>query len=434
VRRKALLIGAETFGLTGVRNDVEAMAERLERRGFDVRRRLGADAARPAVLDDLERLIQDARKPDTVVVYFSGHGGLVTAPPALVQRRFPAPHLQFLVPTDHDPASNDFRGITTAELSVLMARLTRTTPNVITVLDTCHAANMVRDDGVRVKALRRPAYLDVAEHLDRLGLDLSLLHSFGNPQLVRLAACRRDQAAYEHTDPAGRRIGVFTEALTREIDEVGDDRVTWSDLVRRVRARIGAAGWEQRPEAEGPVRRLLFHLRSQRDGDSTDGAPILGRHDLGAAMDLEWGHVLDGVPHPLPATGATLRSEDHLYVRIGNLSRATVYAALVKLHGAGRASLVSTLDSSGATVRPGEWHIVGHDDLTGRWTGVPLACDLRGRPRTVTFAVIVSSAPLALPTAGHRHREIAMAQVLSLSDVHPFEIRLLPATDRLDPT
>ncbi|SCE68744.1 Caspase domain-containing protein [Micromonospora purpureochromogenes] len=33
---KALLIGAATHGLTGVRNDVEAMAQTLRARGFAV--------------------------------------------------------------------------------------------------------------------------------------------------------------------------------------------------------------------------------------------------------------------------------------------------------------------------------------------------------------------------------------------------------------
>ncbi|GHJ48957.1 hypothetical protein Cs7R123_62990 [Catellatospora sp. TT07R-123] len=433
MRRTALLVGAQTFGLSGVHADVEAMAERLERRGFEVRCRIGADAARDAVLDALERLVRDAREPDAVVVYFSGHGGLVTAPPALVQGRTPVPRLQFLVPTDHDPASGEFRGITAAELSVLLARLTRTTPNVATVLDTCHAANMVRDDGVRVKALPRLAYLDVAEHLDRLGPDLSLLHLLGNPRVIRLAACRRDQAAYEYTGAGGRRVGVFTEALTRELDEVGDDRITWADLVRRVRARMRAAGWEQRPEAEGPVGRLLFRSRS-RPGHGEEDTPIPVRCDLGAAVVVEWGQVVDGVPRRLPATGAEVHDGAHLYVRVRNTGPATVYAAVVELPAGGRASLVSTLDSSGATVHPGEWYAVGHDELTGRWTGFPLARDLRGRPRTVTFAVVVSSAPRDLPPPGRHHREVRPAKRPVLSDVHPFEVKLLPATGRPDPT
>lgn len=121
MRKSALLIGAETFGLTGARNDVDAMAEQLERRRFGVQSRLGADAARAAILDALERLIRDAQKPDAVVVYFSGHGGLIAPPPALIDRRNPVPRLQFLVPTDYDTTPSDFRGISTAELSVLLA-------------------------------------------------------------------------------------------------------------------------------------------------------------------------------------------------------------------------------------------------------------------------------------------------------------------------
>jgi hypothetical protein len=417
-----LLIGAETFGLTGVGNDVEAMAERLERRGFGVQCRLGADAARAGILTDLERLARDSREADRVVVYFSGHGGVVTAP-APSTTRVPLRRLQFLVPTDYNIASGDFHGITTAEVSVLLARLAQRTPNVVVVVDACHASNMVRDHGVRVKALRRPAYLDVAGHLERLELDTRGLHGLGNPNVVRLAACQRDRSAYEYTNPAGRRMGVFTEALCRELDQAGDDGVTWSTLFRRVRTRLQSDGWEQRPEAEGPAHRLLFDWRS------TSEPAVLVQRDFGAAVFIEWGVVVDGEPRPLRPKGATLTTGDHLYVRARNDSRATAYLAMVELDEWDRASLVTTLDPSGAAVRPGDWYAVGYNELTGRWTGMSLERDLHGS-RVVRFAVVVSSAPQNLPAPSGRVREIRLAPTPVRSDIHVIEVLLLPADGR----
>src|SRR3954466_7253897 len=69
--RKALLIGSQTNGLTGVLNDVEAMAAALEPRGFQVTRLVTPVATREAILDAYEKLIVDAAPDDAFVLYYS---------------------------------------------------------------------------------------------------------------------------------------------------------------------------------------------------------------------------------------------------------------------------------------------------------------------------------------------------------------------------
>src|ERR1051326_1025907 len=127
--RKALLIGAQTGGLTGVDNDVKSVADALTQRGFAVTRCEAENASRVGILDAYERLITDAGPDDAVFVYYSGHGGFYQPPDYATVVR-PRAALQYIVPFDFDESPDgDFRGITSIELSLLLRRLTDKTRN-----------------------------------------------------------------------------------------------------------------------------------------------------------------------------------------------------------------------------------------------------------------------------------------------------------------
>jgi hypothetical protein len=384
MRRTALLIGSQTHGLTGVRNDVEMMADVLAGRGYTAVRCVGEQATRAGILDAYERLICDARPDDAVVVYYSGHGGLAMAPPRHGAR---SPTLQFIVPTDYaGSAGSDFRGITSPELSVLLVRLVNATRNVTVIVDACHAAHLSRDDELSVKALYSPVYLDVAEQLDRLrqrGLDLGVLDVLGNQGAVRVVACGREQSAFEYTNADGHRIGLFTESLGRALTEVGDRSVSWAALLPRIRARVRAEVPWQRPEAEGPADRLLFRTVA------AGLRPGPRRPPLGATTTIEWGRVVDGRAHPLPLTGAVVRAGERVYVGVRNGGRTTVHVSVLGFDDRSRLSVVTSLDPSGVPLGPGDDHVVGRDDLDGRLVGFAPA----GRPGGATLAVVVASVP-----------------------------------------
>jgi hypothetical protein len=282
VTSTALLIGAETNGLTGVGNDVAAMNAALTRRGFDVTTCEGPQATRAGILAAYESLIQRVRPDDTVVVYYSGHGGLLKPPDPLVRQP-----LQFIVPSDYaDSTDGDFRGVTSVELSVLLARLTDVTRNVTVIVDCCHAAHMSRDPRSTVKALPRTTFAGyrasydvVARHVETLkrqGLQADLRQPFGNEHAVRIVACAPEQSAYEYTNHDEKRIGVLTEALTGVLDEAVHVPATWSTVLERTRRRVSARFPSQRPEIEGPSRRLLFEL------DELDSVAAMPVTDLGA--------------------------------------------------------------------------------------------------------------------------------------------------------
>ena len=274
------MIGSALGGLSGVANDLDAMDEALTARGMTVLRCAGDDATRAGILAAAERLLEAAEPGAAAVLYYSGHGGRVEPPDGFVIDAATGPvgavgtavapgpelmDLQFIAPVDFgDSKPGDFRGITSIELSVLFARLTGITRNVTAIFDCCHAAHMARDPAKRARALPDlPPYERLRDHIERLReageLRTELLPVGGsNPNLVRIAACAPEQSAYEYRSRGGRQIGMLTEALTGALAEAGTLPVTWATVLDRVRRRVLMQEPAQRPQAEGPSRRLLF--------------------------------------------------------------------------------------------------------------------------------------------------------------------------------
>ncbi|MCR3750252.1 caspase family protein [Lentzea californiensis] len=289
--RKALLIGSQV-GLFGVGNDLKAMTAALERWDFTSTRCEGENASRAGILDEYERFIGNAREDDALVVYYSGHGGYAHDPE--LGHGTPGPGtLQFIVPTDFEETTeDDFRGITAPELSVLLARLTERTQNVTVVLDCCHSGHMSRAPGL-VRSYRRPVPASVisshVETLRREGLALDLWNPPGNPHAVRIVACAPEERACEGQNADGVPMGYLTDALTRTLGELHDSGLTasWATLVDRLRHRVNQVWAGQRPEIEGPARRIMFGTREidplgalpvteVRGGVRIAGAALLG--------------------------------------------------------------------------------------------------------------------------------------------------------------
>ncbi|MEV0005825.1 caspase family protein [Micromonospora sp. NPDC050980] len=301
---KALLIGAATHGLSGVRNDVEAMAQTLRARGFSVQPLVTPRATRAGILDAYEKLIADAAPDEAHVVYYSGHGGRIQGPDGRT--------IQFIVPDDYsDSTDDDFRGITDPELSVLLARLTERAPNVTVVLDCCHAAHMSRQSGPRVRALLRPTpgqwqptYECVERHVHGLiagGLPIDRRPLIGSDRAVRVVACAPTEAAFEDANRDGVQMGLLTDALTRSLRETDKLRVNWSTLMEAVRRQVQAIAFTQRPEAEGPSSRVPFEVTEVDPLDAlpvtADGATriqLLGAPLLGVEVGDEFAIGADG--------------------------------------------------------------------------------------------------------------------------------------------
>lgn len=267
----ALIIGSQTGGLQGVDHDARRMASALHGRGFHVDLRIAADATRAGMLDGYRALIEHARATGdsaAAVVYYAGHGASVDA-----AERDPAGgvvRMQAILPFDVDAwTDDDFRGVSTWELSLLQAELTAITRNATVILDCCHAGELSRSIGPPSSVRARPVRpRRLARHLDDLrarGAPLDRLHPAGNPHAVRLVAAGQYEHARERATRAGVWSGVMTDAFLGVLDQIGDAEVPWSAIGRAVRERVQAEYPDQRPDVEGPVHRALFSLRELPD-------------------------------------------------------------------------------------------------------------------------------------------------------------------------
>lgn len=321
--KRALVLGSQVRGLTGVHTDTSRVVAMLLQRGFrepDIDLRQGRSGTREGMLEGFDRLIAGSREGDLAVVYYSGHGAHVENADSTVSgpRRF-----QCIVPTDIEASTDeDFRGISSWELSIKQAALTARTRNVVVVLDCCHSAQMSRDGAGQAavaRALPHPIRLGLARYFaalrDELRGAIEHLHPLANPDAVRLVACGQTEAAFECTLPDGSRSGVFTDSLLDVLAEVGEASVSWSTVMAAVRQRVLARFPTQRPDVEGPAQRRLFSLVEL---DGRGHIPALCEGDRVKLLAGRLGGVCPGDVYDIEPLGAAEPRP---------LARATVTAA-----------------------------------------------------------------------------------------------------------
>lgn len=273
----ALLVGVPGDRLRGTANDLRAMEEMLVARGFTVDVCTGGRATRQGILDGYDRLIRLSQRDPLsqrdrpAVFYYTGHGFHA------VLDKEQGRSWQGIVPTDMgDTTTTDFRGITAWELSIKQAQLTRQTRNVTAIFDCCYASQMSRDgaiSGAVPRALPHPFRLGFDEHIRALEQMYGVAYGtavdpLGNRDAVRLVACGQDGCAYECQTDDEQYHGVLTTALLEVLRDVGPARVSWATLDDVIRARVLRRNVLQRPDIEGPARRLPFSLHEDNGGDA----------------------------------------------------------------------------------------------------------------------------------------------------------------------
>jgi Caspase domain len=318
--KRALILRPDFESLAGFRNSAACIDQVLRSRGFDIESCEGADATRAGILHAYDGLIENAHTDDAIVIYYVGRAALTTnreyAPDADLPR-----YIQNLVPTDYgETTEGDFRGISSFELSLQLAALTRKTKNVTLIFDCCFSGGLmggtihgdeptgavtvertVRDiatvwtkmtdvatapELTRALAPERAAPVPVPRprsfpKLTRAGLTKHLqlarerLSAFDQPEFtrapdaVRVAACGQTQNAYQLAIPpadkqnaigidlpAGGWIGAMTLRLAEILAEIGNARVSWASIGAELRSRLVI----QSPKVEGPVARVPFSL------------------------------------------------------------------------------------------------------------------------------------------------------------------------------
>lgn len=277
--KRALLIASPYGELRGTINDAKSIDKVLRKQGFEITECYGEQATRAGILEAWENLIAHTSPTDAVVVYYSGHGGLVQAPEQTTNSdalgRKPKQH-RFIVPIDYGETSPwDFRGILDVEISYMLKNTTQKTHNVTVIMDCSHSGTMLRDEvdsAVRTKNLPHLQYHDVVKHIDQLEYyQLSTTEKresflLGNPHVVRITASATTEAACEHITSCGEWGGALTDALTRAIAETEGLDTSWRTILLRVRHLVNTRHSLQHPQVEGPDTRIQFSLRHTTSG------------------------------------------------------------------------------------------------------------------------------------------------------------------------
>jgi metacaspase-1 len=250
--KRALLVGLNAYPdpantLRGCLNDVRQMFRLLCDHfafdgGTDVRTLTDRRATTAGIKSGLGWLVEGARAGDLLVFHYSGHGSQV--PDVHGDERTDGLD-EILCPYDLDwdaPFTDDdlhdaVRGVPAGV-------------NLTVVLDCCHAGTGLRDvrrwrsipaPGLGGSAVAAPAR---AVPVRRLG------EKAARDGAILVAACREDQVSAD-AYIEGDYHGALTFYLCQAIAEAGY-LLSYPELVRRLGGGLGAEGFDQEPQLEGP--------------------------------------------------------------------------------------------------------------------------------------------------------------------------------------
>ena len=273
--RHALLIGIDRYAhfppenqLKGCCRDVELMASLLWRR-FHFRRRdiqllRNQHATRDAILMALAALEERVGEGDLVVLQFSGHGSSRRDD----DRDEPDGRDETFVPHDSGRGTVPNRDIADDELAAWAQCLSRKTPYLTLIFDSCHSGTIIRDGefGARVRRLpadERPVCRQMRPPAPRVsklpGGGLRALAAEGSrgDGYVLLAACSYLENAHELNLEGEESCGAFTYYLCQELSKGGSGD-TYRELWERVTAGVNARFSSQHPQLEGARERQVL--------------------------------------------------------------------------------------------------------------------------------------------------------------------------------
>lgn len=238
-KRAAVVVGVQSYG-TGIpslespESDATRVADALTKLGFGVKLLLGKQATKSAILAAIQSMGKQLGEKDHFVFYFAGHGSNRPAG---------------LLPIDAKEDGTNF--VSRAELrdGILAAAGKAATRTVL--LDSCFSAAMAQArglrPGIRVRVfIKRGGGLDEDDNPPATGQDTS--NPFGQDgKITYVSAALANEPAIE-TEVDGKKSGVFTDALVRELKE---PVISWQTAITHIRKRtaevLQASGDQQNP-------------------------------------------------------------------------------------------------------------------------------------------------------------------------------------------
>jgi len=251
--KRALFVGVNEYPLASDRlkgcvNDAMGWSDLLSDH-FDFPRSsikviTDTDATKRAVVAALKRLLARARSGDVFVFGNSSHGSQVPDEDGDEKMLD-----EVLCPYDAD--DNVLRDDELREMFSAIPAGVRLTA----ILDNCHSGSGTRAPAGPGTLYRRARYMDPqhagapAEWSPRGKSRGGAKYPESQMRELLLAGCRSDESSYD-ADLEGKFHGAMTFYALRVI-EAANYRLTYEDLVRRVKRRLTAAEFDQHPRIEG---------------------------------------------------------------------------------------------------------------------------------------------------------------------------------------
>ena len=270
----ALLVGITHYGarytpqvpgteqwseLDGSINDVEALAQELRRRGFDVRTLTNEQATHAGILQAFrEQLVArtQAGRGDVALFHFSGHGMQIPDDNGVPDEA--DGYDEAIIPFDNKGVRDYSADIRDDEIGMAIAELRQKTQNIVVFLDSCHAGSATR--GARKKRGHAPVHPPAqvrGTSSDGAG-GLLQAGDADRTGYVFLSAVRADQEANEDEDPTSHAsMGAFTLLLVQALQEAGP-QTTYQQVMDRIGVQILGRAPNQNPQIEGDAQKRLF--------------------------------------------------------------------------------------------------------------------------------------------------------------------------------
>lgn len=276
---KAFLVGINDYApagpggsdLNGCVNDVRDIANTLVICGFaptNIRLCTDSNATKEGILKGLNWLIKGAKKGDSLVFYYSGHGSQVVD----INSDEPDRQDEILCPHDIDFARRVY--ISDDELRKIFSRLDDSGANLEVILDCCHSGTGTREltafrelpeeSKVRIRYLPPPIdftfHIEYIPELPKKGIlranptkKEAVIVSGLNHALW--AGCRDNQTSQE-TNIGGKVRGVFTYHFCKVLRRTRGN-IKRKELHSIVTAAIKRAGFVQIPQLETSAAEML---------------------------------------------------------------------------------------------------------------------------------------------------------------------------------
>jgi len=298
----ALLVGIDNYpanvsNLRGCVNDVNHLNDYLKEHvalNQCIETLKNSDATRENIIRMFRQHLGKAGENDVVLFHYSGHGSRELTAPEF--NRYSS-YRKGETLVCYDSRSRGGYDLADKEMAVLLWEVAKKNPHLVVSLDCCHSGSGTRrePDDSNIAAVREiPGRFEDNRDDTSRPLESYLEGFYKNMETIRIpqgrhvlmAACDRQQRAYETKD----HRGFFTTALLEVLTKSGSD-ISYADLFVRCRAAILKQVSIQTPQFEtfshfmpytkfldgrSLERRARYHVYFEKDKWRMDGGALHG--------------------------------------------------------------------------------------------------------------------------------------------------------------